>query len=202
MKRENTIIIRQRIIGSAVDLFYLHGFEGTSMRNIARSVGCTQAAIYYHFRNKEELLYTIVDQFAKDMLLELKSILLKKSDPIEKLRETIKGQIFLMKTRRKEVKISIEDKKFLKAELNELVKESERATYRLYRSLIEELKVDGRLKQLDTNTAVFGIVGMINWLYHWYRPEKRLTIDEIAEQITGILFHGLLNQNQKDLPPS
>jgi len=44
----------------------------------------------------------------------LKSILLKKSDPIEKLRETIKGQIFLMKTRRKEVKISIEDKKFLK----------------------------------------------------------------------------------------
>jgi len=202
VKRENTIIVRQKIIGSAVDLFYLHGFEGTSMRNIARSVGCTQAALYYHFRNKEELLYTIVDQFAKDMLLELKSILLKKSDPIEKLRETIKGQIFLMKTRRKEVKISIEDKKFLKAELNELVKESERATYRLYRSLIEELKVDGRLKQLDTNTAVFGIVGMINWLYHWYRPEKRLTIDEIAEQITGILFHGLLNQNQKDLPPS
>ena len=202
MKRENTIIIRQRIIGSAVDLFYLHGFEGTSMRNIARSVGCTQAAIYYHFRNKEELLYTIVDQFAKDMLLELKSILLKKSDPIEKLRETIKGQIFLMKTRRKEVKISIEDKKFLKAELNELVKESERATYRLYRSLIEELKMDGRLKQLDTNTAVFGIVGMINWLYHWYKPEKRLTIDEIAEQITGILFYGLLNQNQKNLPPS
>ena len=202
MKRENTIIVRQKIIGSAVDLFYLHGFEGTSMRNIARSVGCTQAALYYHFRNKEELLYTIVDQFAKDMLLELKSILLKKSDPIEKLRETIKGQIFLMKTRRKEVKISIEDKKFLKAELNELVNESERATYRLYRSLIEELKVDGRLKQLDTNTAVFGIVGMINWLYHWYRPEKRLTIDEIAEQITGILFHGLLNQNQKDLPPS
>lgn len=172
------------------------------MRNIARSVGCTQAALYYHFRNKEELLYTIVDQFAKDMLLELKSILLKKSDPIEKLRETIKGQIFLMKTRRKEVKISIEDKKFLKAELNELVKESERATYRLYRSLIEELKTDGRLKQLDTNTAVFGIVGMINWLYHWYRPEKRLTIDEIAEQITGILFYGLLNQNQKNLPPS
>ena len=202
MKRENTIIVRQKIIGSAVDLFYLHGFEGTSMRNIARSVGCTQAALYYHFRNKEELLYTIVDQFAKDMLLELKSILLKKSDPIEKLRETIKGQIFLMKTRRKEVKISIEDKKFLKAELNELVKESERATYRLYRSLIEELKMDGRLKQLDTNTAVFGIVGMINWLYHWYKPEKRLTIDEIAEQITGILFYGLLNQNQKNLPPS
>jgi AcrR family transcriptional regulator len=53
------------------------------MRNIARNVGCTQAAIYYHFRNKKELLYMIVDQFARDMLLELKSILLKKSDPIE-----------------------------------------------------------------------------------------------------------------------
>jgi hypothetical protein len=43
---------------------------------------------------------------------------------------------------------------------------------------------------------------MINWLYHWYRPEKRLTIDEIAEQIMDILFYGLLNQNQKNVPSS
>jgi len=200
VKKSGTV--PQKIINAAIDLFYERGYEGTSMRSVAQKVAITQAALYYHFRNKEEILYTIVDQFAKDMLLDLRSILLKKKDPIEKIKDTIKSQIFFIKTRRKEVKISIEDKKFLKSELHELIKESERATYRLYRSLIEELKTDGKLRQLDTNTATFGIIGMINWLYHWYKSEKRLTIEEIAEQITDILFYGLINQNKRNDAPT
>ena len=185
---------RQEIINAAIDIFYEYGYHKASMRDIARRIGVTQASLYYHFRNKEEICYTIVNKASNDLLLTLRSILKQKKDPIEKLKDIIMGQIFMIKKRRKEVKILIEDKKFLSAELNKLIKEQERTTYQLFKANMEELKTQGKLRQYDLTTATFGIFGMINWLYHWYKPNKRLTIDELAEHIVNILFYGLLSE--------
>jgi len=185
---------RQEIINAAIDIFYEYGYHKASMRDIARKVGVTQASLYYHFRNKEEICYTIVNQASNDLLLTLKSILKQKKDPIENLKDIIIGQILMIKTRRKEVKILIEDKKFLSAELNKLIKEQEKTTFDLFKANMEELQRQGKLREFDLTTATFGIFGMINWLYHWYRPNKRLSLEELAEHIINILFYGLLNQ--------
>ena len=48
---------RQAIISAAIDLFYEYGYQKASVRDICRQVGLTQAAIYYHFHNKEEILW-------------------------------------------------------------------------------------------------------------------------------------------------
>lgn len=52
---------RQRLIDVAVDLFTRHGFAGTSLQMIADEMGFTKAAIYYHFRTREELLAAVVE---------------------------------------------------------------------------------------------------------------------------------------------
>jgi len=51
---------RQRLIDVAVDLFTRHSFAGTSLQMIADEMGFTKAAIYYHFRTREELLSAVV----------------------------------------------------------------------------------------------------------------------------------------------
>ena len=51
---------RQRLIDVAVDLFTRHSFAGTSLQMIADEMGFTKAAIYYHFRTREELLGAVV----------------------------------------------------------------------------------------------------------------------------------------------
>ena len=168
-KKTRNEVRRQEIINAAIDVFFEYGYHKASMRDIAQRIGVTQASLYYHFRNKEELLYTIVNQASNYLLFTLKSILKQKKDPIEKLKDIIMGQIFMIKKRRKEVKILIEDKKFLSAELNKLIKEQERTTYQLFKANMEELKTQGKLRQYDLTTATFGIFGMINWLYHLFR---------------------------------
>ena len=197
-KKTRHEVRRQEIINAAIDVFYEYGYHRASMRDIARRIGVTQASLYYHFRNKEELLFTIVNQAANYLLLTLRSILKQKKDPIEKLKDIIMGQILMTKTRRKEVKILVEDKKFLSAELNKLVKEQERTTYELFKANMEELEIQGKLRQYDLTTATFGIFGMINWLYHWYKPNKKLTLDELAEHIVNILFYGLLSEEASE----
>ncbi len=45
---------------AAIDSFARHGYAGTSIDRIARDVGVTKGAVYYHFRDKEQLLFEAV----------------------------------------------------------------------------------------------------------------------------------------------
>lgn len=53
---------REEILAVALDLFITKGYEGTSVRDIAEALGITPAALYYHFRNKEEIATGFLDQ--------------------------------------------------------------------------------------------------------------------------------------------
>jgi AcrR family transcriptional regulator len=187
---------RQDIINAAIDLFYEYGYQKASLRDLSRKVGLTQAAIYYHFRNKEEILFTIIEKFSNELYFTLRACLSGKKDAFGELRDAIIQHILLIKHGRKGAKIIIEDKRFLSGELNKLVKEKERAIFYLYKNHLMELKKMKRIQDGDLTVATFGILGMINWLYHWYRPEKSLSLEQLAEQIVNNLFYGLLRDGK------
>jgi AcrR family transcriptional regulator len=54
---------RARIQQVAVELFTEHGYEGTSLREIAERLDVTKAALYYHFRSKEDILTSLVEDY-------------------------------------------------------------------------------------------------------------------------------------------
>jgi AcrR family transcriptional regulator len=53
---------RQQILDAALRLFSERGFSRTTVRDIARAAGITDAAIYYHFESKQELLQALVEE--------------------------------------------------------------------------------------------------------------------------------------------
>jgi AcrR family transcriptional regulator len=52
---------RTRIQQVAVDLFTEQGYDATSLREIAERLGVTKAALYYHFKSKEEIVQSLVE---------------------------------------------------------------------------------------------------------------------------------------------
>jgi AcrR family transcriptional regulator len=52
---------RARILDAALDVFSEHGFDGSSLQQIADRVDLTKAALYYYFRSKDELLEALVE---------------------------------------------------------------------------------------------------------------------------------------------
>ncbi len=52
---------RQRIQEIALDLFTDHGYEATSLREIAERLGVTKAALYYHFKTKEDIVASLME---------------------------------------------------------------------------------------------------------------------------------------------
>src|SRR5215218_1313368 len=67
LERTRATNTRQRLIDVAVDLFTQHSFAGTSLQIIADELGFTKAAIYHHFRTREQLLAAVLEPILGDL---------------------------------------------------------------------------------------------------------------------------------------
>ena len=56
---------KERILGAALELFAYGGYCGTSMNDIAESLGITKAALYKHYKSKQEILDLIVQRMTE-----------------------------------------------------------------------------------------------------------------------------------------
>jgi AcrR family transcriptional regulator len=73
-KEQTKADTRERILDVALDLFTRQGFDGTSLRQIAESLGLTKAALYYHFESKDDILLALhmrLHEFGKEALLKM-----------------------------------------------------------------------------------------------------------------------------------
>lgn len=60
-------LTREMIIGEARTQFIEKDFHQVSMRSIAKELGCSHGAIYYHFKNKAELFYAIIEEYFAEL---------------------------------------------------------------------------------------------------------------------------------------
>jgi AcrR family transcriptional regulator len=58
---------KESIVKTALELFLQHGYEKTSLNQLAREVGITKPAIYHYFKNKDELFHEVVSLFFQEM---------------------------------------------------------------------------------------------------------------------------------------
>ena len=78
---------RSRIIESAKKLFAEQGYQKTTVIDISRQVGLSEAALYEYFKNKEDLLLTIPDLWVSDLLADLDGQLFGIKGTVNKLRK-------------------------------------------------------------------------------------------------------------------
>ena len=73
---------RRIILDSAMDLFFTKGYEKTTTRDIIMKAGILNGSLYNRFRNKEDILYSIVEEALRDALGQLTELLEKEKNPI------------------------------------------------------------------------------------------------------------------------
>ena len=78
---------RARIQQVAVELFTEHGYEGTSLREIAERLDVTKAALYYHFRSKEDILSLACREFVQRFTATTTAAVATGSHPTDRLRQ-------------------------------------------------------------------------------------------------------------------
>jgi AcrR family transcriptional regulator len=68
---DNKKSTRERILEHSLELFSSKGYRAATMRDIAALVGVRQGAIYNHFKNKEEILQTLLNDLMESALVNL-----------------------------------------------------------------------------------------------------------------------------------
>lgn len=191
VKKSNT---KELIIETATNLFYEQGFGSSSIRDIVRAVGVTNSTVYIHFKDKDEILYKIVNEIGVTLINVLQEATRGVEDPVERLKKMIFAQVCLVKEKRKEIKIYMEEQFQLPRPLRKEVLKQHRYIYNLYYDAIAEIKAAGLLRDIDQAVVTFGISAMMNWSYRWYDERGRLSIEQIAQDIIRTFFFGILKE--------
>ena len=189
MRKSNT---KDKIIDKATDLFYKHGFVKASIRDIVRAVGVTNSTFYSHFKNKDEILFTIIEDIGSILQKIISEEMERHDDPVDCLKEMIFRQVCLICEKSKEIKIYIEEQYQLPPHLRKKALKQHRKIYNLYKNKIGEIVNRGLKHDINPTVMTFSIFAMMNWSYRWFKEDGKLSIEEVADNIIRIFFGGIM----------
>jgi AcrR family transcriptional regulator len=190
------ISTKEQIINKAIDLFYHKGFARASIRDLAKSVKVTNAAIYNHFKNKDQILYTIIERLGTRYSERMENVLSKHEKPLDRLREMVFQHACLVVEDQKAVKIFFDDVSQLSPKFRKNILDQQKAIYGLFKKQISDLENNGLLRPVEKVVATFCCFAMINWCYRWLKQDGEFSIEEIANSITDIFLNGILNREE------
>ncbi len=180
---------RHRILKAAATCFNQKGFSGTSLKDVARHLGLTDAALYYYVRNKEELVYQCYLRAAELGREAMDRGIEEGSNGFDKAYLYIGYHIEIMVGDRGPVAIMSEIPSLKLAHRNEILEVSRRHSLDFERILGEGI-ADGSIAPCNVRMTGNAIMGAVNWIPKWFHGDSRMA-REILEEFPGILTGGL-----------
>jgi len=191
--RQDRLTRQAQIFETAARIFCEKGFDKASMGDISDAMGLTKAGIYHHIRSKEELLYEIMsygmDLFEQKVFNRVTAI----ADPLERLRATLRGHVLLVtRDRPKEITVILHESNALKGRYRDRINARKKRYVKFLEKTIRELVRTGKARRVDPSLAAFAMLGMINWIYQWYRPGGRIDENALADALADMFLGGVL----------
>ena len=179
---------RQQVLDEAAELFGRHGYEATSMRAIAASLGISAAALYNHFTSKEDIYCTAHEQGMSQVMQAVQRATTGIEDPWQRLEAAACAHCaVLLSSHAYRTIITPNFPKSLKKRRQELV--AQRDAYEAWvKNLIASL---GLAPEVDQTLLRMHLLGALNWATNWYRPGRRITPEDIGRQIVKTLRYGV-----------
>jgi AcrR family transcriptional regulator len=169
------------------------------MDDIARALQMTKAGLYYYIKGKEELLFAVMT-YAMDWLdREVIEPAVAEPDPEARLGLIIRRHGHELMEGPRSLSILSDEVAALTPKHRRQIITRKRAYFDLIRDTLEQLKVRGRLADVDTTVAAFSLIGTLMWLPRWYRSEGRLSSEAIVAEISRMALGGLLRPVPSDL---
>jgi AcrR family transcriptional regulator len=194
MTRDTTIDPRQEILRTAARLFQQQGYDGTSMNDVAAALKLSKGGLYHHFQSKDEILFNLMDH-AMDITQErVINAVRGIADPEARLRALIRLHIsVVLSIRDREITVMLHENHPLPPPLRKRINTRKKDYVHFVEKLIAEVQsARGSKSNVNPRAAAFALLGMINWIYQWYRPEGTLQEENLAQQYTEIFFAGAL----------
>jgi len=194
MTRETAVDSRQEILRTAARLFQQQGYDATSMNDVAAALKLSKGGLYHHFQSKDEILFDLMDHAMEITQERVINPVRDIADPEERLRMLIRLHIeVVLSVRDREITVMLHENHPLSPSLRRRINTRKKDYVHFVENLIAEVQRARQSKgTISPRAAAFALLGMINWIYQWYRPEGTLQEEDLVRQYTEIFFAGAL----------
>jgi TetR/AcrR family transcriptional regulator, cholesterol catabolism regulator len=202
MTREAAVVdSRQEILRAAARLFQQRGYDATSMNDVASALKLSKGGLYHHFQGKDEILFEIMNHAMEiteeRVLAPVRSI----GNPAERLRALIRLHMeVVLSPRDREITVMLHENHPLPPGLRKRINHRKKEYVHFVENLVAEVQKDfqkekrlsmGSQNAVSPRAAAFALLGMINWIYQWYKPEGNLQAQTLIPQFTELFFEGI-----------
>jgi AcrR family transcriptional regulator len=172
------------------------------MNDVAAALKLSKGGLYHHFESKDEILFHIMSHAMQITEERVINVVRRMDAPSrdtsgmditeERLRTLIRLHIeVVLSPEDREITVMLHENHPLPPALRRKIN----ARKKDYVHFVENLVADVQRKRatrspVTPRAAAFALVGMINWIYQWYKPDGALTGDALVQQYTDIFFRG------------
>ena len=190
----------EHILRTSARIFAEKSYHSTSMRDISRATGVSLAGLYHYCKSKEELLFLIQDHCFGRVSERLEERIREVSDPVEKLKVFIENHLSFFAANMAEMKVLSHEAESLNGELHKHVSTKKERYAKLLRKILREIhnqsvseaRPSRRAGRVDLTVAAYALFGMMNWIYNWYDPRGKLSVNQLVDNITRLFLNGFL----------
>ncbi len=180
---------RHRLLKAAATCFNQKGFSGTSLKDVSRHLGLTDAALYYYVKNKEQLVYQCYLRAAELGREAMERGINDGATGFEKAYLYIVYHVEIMVGDRGPVAIMSEVPSLNRSHRNEILQVSRRHSTG-FEEILESGIDDGSVAACDVRMTGNAIMGSINWIPKWFHGDPKMA-QQILQRFPEILTAGL-----------
>ncbi len=195
---------RQEILRTAARLFQQKGYDATSMNDVAAALKLSKGGLYHHFESKDEILFHIMShamQITEDRVINVVRRIGVGGGEAgrlgvaeERLRTLIRLHIqVVLSLEDREITVMLHENHPLPPALRRKINARKKDYVHFVENLVAEVqRKRGSAARVTPRAATFALMGMINWIYQWYKPDGPLTGEALVGQYTDIFFRGAM----------
>jgi TetR/AcrR family transcriptional regulator, cholesterol catabolism regulator len=205
MARDTAVDPRQEILRTAARLFQQRGYDATSMNDVAAALKLSKGGLYHHFQSKDEILYEIMNHAMEITQQRVIDPVRSIADPEERLRALIRLHIeVVLSPRDREITVMLHENHPLPPTLRKRINARKKDYVHFLENLMAEVQREAPKEarreaqptrqagaKVSPRAAAFALLGMINWIYQWYKPEGDLQTHNLIPQFTELIFGGI-----------
>ena len=177
---------RERILQAAAGLFARQGYANTTMAQIVRELGVTKPFVYYYFQDKQEIFETLSWRPTVDCFTALD---FAATDPRPAAAKVIAGLEALIRATIAHYPVAFfpyREPQVYRPEYLAASRKLAQHFHGLLCPLLEQGRRDGALDFEETRITALAACSLPGFLYSWYRPDGRLSPDEVVAQLTRL----------------
>jgi AcrR family transcriptional regulator len=181
------------ILRHGARLFFEQGYERTTIRDIADSVGILNGSLYHHIREKSDILYWIIRSAHSELLVNVEANAALDASAFEKLQDLLERHVMFVVDNLHDSAAFNYEFITLSAERRKEIIRARDSYEHYFRSLVEQAQADGDLRD-DVDPGLFsrGAFSMLNGIHRWYRPRGGMPKTELAREHARLLLFGVV----------